>query len=500
MENKASISESFDGSSETLKRKRIEDEFGPRATLDSTIDVPKRPKHKPTPYPPSARCGSDESFKVRVSVAPPCSATTAVYDPGYNPRAQNDSESSGVLSSDQGSNGYYKNSQLDLPRMRHQRPAQCISNEGSDSAIRKSTRKSKPDSMTVVERKHFLIYTQTEGIKAAVKKNFSDICQLLDMSGLNDDCRLHPTPPFSKGKPAGTISFGFSWRDKYGFHRLGVNWGIIALIALQKLTNAQTEGFIHNSWHLSHLCGNWTCCNWKHFTVESGPININRNGCFNSPAKCTHSPPCMKKKKRRFLVTNHIRSVISKAISSLDDHLLYEIFDALGKYEIRLVKWFWKNSKQGSCAFCGRSDDQAHVYPCLSTLVDCKVTLKALKQCAEPTSEMTEAIGYLAKIKEDLERGSALKDTTLAERLIRPRGSRISLAIQTRLNYLRLKVTEKELRTKRTELRFVCRQSGRTAEDVGLLSEVRRSCRKTTVAVNKARRKRETFARLQGGS
>lgn len=416
----ASFSGSFDGSSRPLKRKRDGDDFGPPTTSNPIHERPKRPKHSQFPLFPLAHySGSEKALQVRVPDAPSRSATTAVYVPGHASQALSDSASFDVLSSNRGY-GYYKRSQLDLRHMWHGSPTHDNSDEGSNSSKQRTSPTFKSDAMTIVDRKYFFIYTPTEGMIAASKKYFSEIYQLLDMSGSNDDCRLHPTPPQFNGKAAGVISFGFSWRDECGSHRLSVNWGIVALVVRQQLTDAQMDGFVNKSWQLSHLCGNWTCCNWRHFTVESGLINRNRNACFNSSAKCTHNPPCMKEKKRKLLVTNHIRSEISKAITSLGGILSYEDFHALEEYEVHLVEWFWENSRRGSCAFCGGSDDRAHICSYLSSLAYCKVMLRALKQCIKPTLEVKEAIGYLVKIKEDLERGSAVKDGTLTEWLVCP--------------------------------------------------------------------------------
>ena len=63
------------------------------------------------------------------------------------------------------------------------------------------------------------------------------------------------------------------------------------------MTKQQKDGFINKQWHLSHLCGNWTCLNPAHTTVEPGNINISRNNCFSHRSGCLHNPPCMKDKK-----------------------------------------------------------------------------------------------------------------------------------------------------------------------------------------------------------
>lgn len=507
----ATIPTSFDGSSGNLKRKRAGDDFGLPTTPESAIEHRKRLKYNEAPCIQSAQySGSEKILEIRVPYSRIHSASLA--NPIEETQAPNVSGGYSVLPSDRKPNGYGQKSQVDLRHMWHEPPAHYTSDEGSDSAIRMTTQKLKTDSMTIVERKHFFIYTPTEGMKATAKKHFSDIYQLLDTSGSNDDCRLHPTPPQFNGRAAGTISFGLNWRDEYGSHKLAVNWGIIALVVRQQLTDAQMDGFINRSWQLSHLCGNWTCCNWRHFTVESGTINRSRNGCFNSPARCTHIPPCMKEKKRQLLATNYIRSKISNAITSLGGILSYEAFHALADYEVGVVEWFWENSKRGSCAFCGRSDDKAHICSCLSSLVECKVMLRALKQCIKPTLEVREAIGYLVKIKEDLKRGSAVKGKNLTGWLVRRGRSEDSPDVQPITNdtcrqthrckeleqtYVRLKNTGEELRKKRTELYSKCRQQEGTAEDVDLLAEAESSHRKTTWAMTNVAREWEKSRRKQ---
>lgn len=462
----ALISESFNGSSETLKRKRTAVEVGPATDSDCNVQIAKRPKYNEGPYLPFSHYSGLKDL-----------ASTAVCVPGHELDALNDSRNVGVQLSDRGSNGYYKKPQFDIQHTSHAPLAAYTSDEGSDSAARKTTRKFNKGSMPVVKRKHFFIYTPTEGMKAATKRYFSEIYQLLDMSGSNDDCRLHPVPPYFNGRPAGGISYGFHWKDHHGSHRLSVNWGIIALVVRQQLTDAQMDGFINKSWHLSHLCGNWTCCNWRHFTVESGPINISRNGCFNSPAKCTHNPPCMKEKKRQLLVTDQIRSNLSMAVTSLGAELSYDILQSLEPLEIRLLEGYWENSRRGSCAFCGRSDSKAHICSSLSSLVDCKVMLKALRQCSKPTREIGEAITHLVKIQDDLEKNSTAKDGTWIEWMAR----RAKIASQEtrklrglRCTYLDLKAAEQELKARYQNLQIKHQNVEGSTNEAKLFREVQR--------------------------
>ena len=386
-----------------------------KRTLYSTIDHSKRP-----------RCNKIPGLPYPLADAPLRSATTAPPVPTQELQVAKANRNFGDIPSNREPSGFNKKSSLDLRHTWHRSPANHTINKGAERYRQKKTGALGAKSMTIVERRRFFLYTPTENIQAASKNFFSNVYQVLDMSGSNEECRLHPTPPYFNGKRAETISFTFNWKIEHRSHQLYVEWGIIALLVQEQLTAAQMDGFVNESWRLSHLCGNWTCCNWRHFTVESPHDMQSRDACFKSPTKCMHNPPCLKEKKRQLLVTDYRRDKISKAITSLGGILSYEAFHTLPEYDIRLVEWFWANSKRSSCAFCGRSDDKAHICSYLSSLVNCKVMLRALKLCIKPTLELIEAIGYLVKITEDLERSCAVKNNTLTECSIRPGGSEIS--------------------------------------------------------------------------
>ena len=422
-QHSASSSDSVVDPIRALKRKRAVNDFGSSATLHSTTDDLKRRK-----------CNGSPGLSSSQADGPLRSATRSPYVPGQELQAAKANGNLGVLPSNLEPSSFCKKLSLDLHHILHKSPTNNTTDEGADRHGQKNTRVCEAKSMTIVERKRFFLYTPTDHIQAASKKYFSDIYRVLDMSGSNEECRLHPTPPYFSGKPAGRISFTFDWKVGYRSHQLYVEWGIIALLVREELTAAQTDGFVNKSWRLSHLCGNWTCCNWRHCTVESRHSIQSRNACFESPGKCTHNPPCLKEKKRQLLVTDYMRDKISKAITSLGSILSYEAFHTLPEYDIRLVEWFWTNSKRGSCAFCGRSDDKAHVCSYLSSLVNCKVMLRALKLCIKPTLELTEAIGHLVKITEDLERSYTIESSTLTECLVGPRESGPSQSVEPVIN------------------------------------------------------------------
>ena len=126
---------------------------------------------------------------------------------------------------------------------------------------------------------------------------------LLDPFREDDDCWFHPLPPPAHvsingiARPCGKLQKRFNWTDRHGKHSLVLNFGIACKLVNYKMTKQQKDGFINKQWHLSHLCGNWTCLNPAHTTIEPGNVNISRNNCFSHRSGCLHNPQCMKDKK-----------------------------------------------------------------------------------------------------------------------------------------------------------------------------------------------------------
>ena len=151
------------------------------------------------------------------------------------------------------------------------RPTPDSSHEGYSSQDQgPKKRKKEPDTLSIQERKCSFINNPTEKVKEKMAKDVADIEVLFGASLPGGDCWLHPWPPESEdGKPPGLIKCYYNCNDATGHHRLHINYGIVSLIVNHDLTEQQKRGFIDSSWQLSHLGGNWTCCNWKHFTVES---------------------------------------------------------------------------------------------------------------------------------------------------------------------------------------------------------------------------------------
>ncbi|KAG4441889.1 hypothetical protein IFR05_002630 [Cadophora sp. M221] len=154
------------------------------------------------------------------------------------------------------------------------------------------------------ERKRIIVSpNRPPSVTKAMRAWASKINWLLDPFREDDDCWLHPLPPPARLRvsgvlrPVGCIRTTFTWKDKDRKHSIDLNYGIVVKLINYKMTKHQQDGFINKQWHLSHLCGNWTCLNPAHTTVEPGSTNVNRNSCFSHRSGCLHSPKCLKDKK-----------------------------------------------------------------------------------------------------------------------------------------------------------------------------------------------------------
>ncbi|KAL8794728.1 MAG: hypothetical protein Q9195_002682 [Heterodermia aff. obscurata] len=163
------------------------------------------------------------------------------------------------------------------------------------------------ETMPLKDRKRFFIYTPTPAMMKAMRATVSEVHGFFNPIKNIGDCMLHPYPPPLRpdGGMVGKIHYRYWWKDDIGLHEVHVNYGVVALLVNSRLTNRQKEGWIEEAWHLSHLCGNWICCNWRHHTIEDGPTNVSRNGCFGSAKECVHRPPCMKEKKQKLVLPAH---------------------------------------------------------------------------------------------------------------------------------------------------------------------------------------------------
>lgn len=125
------------------------------------------------------------------------------------------------------------------------------------------------------------------------------IARAIPKHGSEDSCWIYET---SKAEErAQTISRWFSWRDhRFPKERQGRNLqqqvGALWIIVEGTMSSSQKYGWTFESWHLSHLCGNWRCVNPAHHTIEPGSDNQNRKHCHNGNRPryaCKHKPRCL---------------------------------------------------------------------------------------------------------------------------------------------------------------------------------------------------------------
>ena len=198
------------------------------------------------------------------------------------------------------------------------------------------------DLMSLKDRKRFFMYAPTVTMKQAMAKHVGEIHGFFGPFHPIGDCMFHPNPPpcLEDGRAKGTINYRYLWKDELGTHEINVNYGVIALLVNTGVTATQKEGWIEEAWHLSHLCGNWICCNWRHHTIEDGPTNISRkyisfstfsatgtltrrpltgNGCFGSFKECVHQPRCMRDKKQKLVLPVHKSKLIRPALLGMTE-------------------------------------------------------------------------------------------------------------------------------------------------------------------------------------
>ena len=303
-------------------------------------------------------------------------------------------------------------SQADKPtNLSHELPVQYSServDEGAPSETFKQPRKAPKDTMTLSDRKRCLIYTPDDSMKVNMKKHVYNLYRFFNNSPNDQDCWLHPAPPPARknGCPVGTISCHIVWEDSSGKHKLCVNVGILALLIKHHLTKEQIDGYVNHSWHLSHLCGNWTCCNWRHLTVESGPINVSRNPCFSRATHCLHDPPCMRDRKRYLPITLAISSQIQRAVD----------FTRTDSNPATQSRTYTSADPGFGCGICGENTyclGNSRICRSLESVTKCQKALDELESCLVPNVEVLGAISYLKQIIRDLYREKKASDSVL---------------------------------------------------------------------------------------
>lgn len=185
----------------------------------------------------------------------------------------------------------------------HTKPSNLIPPKPTTSGDAKPSKRP-VNQATVRERKRIIVnFNRPPSLTTSMRLWIQTTHALLDPFREDTECWLHPYPPRGhlspRGilRPCGKLQKRFYWSDTNGRHSLVLNYGIVSKLVYHKMTAQQIDGFINKHWHLSHLCGNWTCVNPAHTTVESGAVNASRNGCFSHRSGCLHEAKCMKELK-----------------------------------------------------------------------------------------------------------------------------------------------------------------------------------------------------------
>ncbi|KAH6665477.1 hypothetical protein B0J14DRAFT_569080 [Halenospora varia] len=195
-----------------------------------------------------------------------------------------------------------------LPSMQHPLPSfNSIPSQVStlSTVIPDGSPKAQPHNTIPVSERKSLIVSSSRPSKVTKDMHqwYSKTSWLLDPFLDNSECWFHPSPPPARLtasgliRPCGNISKRFRWNGDGKTHSLVLNYGIVVKLLYNTMTKQQQDGFIYRQWHLSHLCGNWTCLNPRHTTVEPGAVNLSRNNCFSHRAGCLHKPACLKELK-----------------------------------------------------------------------------------------------------------------------------------------------------------------------------------------------------------
>ncbi|KAF2438756.1 hypothetical protein P171DRAFT_525869 [Karstenula rhodostoma CBS 690.94] len=109
-----------------------------------------------------------------------------------------------------------------------------------------------------------------------------------------DGCWLYTGGRLPKPPNQG-LSMTVTFRHDGHKESLCLNVLVVKKLLEGSLSQEHIDGIVENSWHASHLCGNWTCFNTQHVVLEPGSVNSNRNACFRAiDGPCNHDPKCQK--------------------------------------------------------------------------------------------------------------------------------------------------------------------------------------------------------------
>jgi len=165
--------------------------------------------------------------------------------------------------------------------------------------LQRSTKKQKAEGFSIglIDRKRFFFlepsinrYEVSRAFERCLENLWNEVGWHNVEGAEWNKCWHHPKPTYP-----GKIHTKLAVRDHGGrLYALSLHVGVVPLFMRKRLTPEMINGYVYKSWHLSHLCGNWTCCNPMHHTIESGTINQSRKKCHNgSIVLCPHKPRCL---------------------------------------------------------------------------------------------------------------------------------------------------------------------------------------------------------------
>lgn len=154
--------------------------------------------------------------------------------------------------------------------------------------------------LPVATRKRLFFDTYHHKKRAVMQRAADTYDAGIESRKLTNGCWLYKGPRLPKKPQSGVLHTKITFHHKGRSERISLHILFVKMLLEGALTKEHIDGIVNESWHASHLCGNWTCLNTKHIVPESGHINSNRNVCFrdvNGP--CRHSPKCLKHLKLR---------------------------------------------------------------------------------------------------------------------------------------------------------------------------------------------------------
>ncbi|PSN70360.1 hypothetical protein BS50DRAFT_585794 [Corynespora cassiicola Philippines] len=144
--------------------------------------------------------------------------------------------------------------------------------------------------LSVEERKKLFYYSYWESEREHLEGILHGYYLHINANREPDQCWLYTYKFYNKCCLGTNVPFKHHGKGETVY----VHITVIAKLLEGLLTSAEKDGLVNQSYHASHLCGNWMCLNPRHVKAEPGGTNQERKSCFNHPCRsCFHEPACM---------------------------------------------------------------------------------------------------------------------------------------------------------------------------------------------------------------